>query len=189
MYIEEAEESPRFFFLNQVKYLVEPYDVDSKAKYKEVIALLSKRPQLVIIGEAQGKLHFKALYHAIATGLQCMSTAHATSVNSLIVRIRYIYGIPLEKLPQLPIVVLMKKEDSMRRVAGIYRLVVKGCEIVPINYELYELDNDSRDFMCLMSRVLRYAIGMGLFSPIKLSYFLDEFYREVGIYEIPKGLK
>ncbi len=188
VYIEEAEETPRVPYLNQVKYIVEPYEVSAKARYLEVIKLLHKRPDIVIFGEAKGYLHFKALYHAVITGIRCLATAHAPSVSALLMRLLNIYKIPPEVITQVPVVVVMCREGTVRKVRGIYRLIQKGSEVLPINYDIVLESEDSEylKYMDLIATALEHALIRHVLSPTLLSFYLDEFYRRCGLYEVPR---
>jgi type IV secretory pathway ATPase VirB11/archaellum biosynthesis ATPase len=101
---------------NEEKYLKRGKDV-------EILKTLHRSPDVVFLGEIISKSHSKALITALSAGLRCIQTVHASSVEDLIYRFRYGYGIPLVFMNKINLIVLMIKapwiSSSSRRVFSI----------------------------------------------------------------------
>lgn len=102
--------------VNEEKYLKRGKDI-------EILKTLHRSPDVVFLGEVISKSHSKALITALSAGLRCIQTVHASSVEDLIYRFKYGYGIPPVFISKINLIVLMMKapwiSSSSRRVLSV----------------------------------------------------------------------
>ncbi len=137
IYIEDVVESiPQIEYgRHQLRIKVPTYEEELGALHEvntnksiEVIKLLHRSPDYIILGEIQTKEHTKAFFHALATGLKAIATCHASSPEGLILRWIKHYGIEDTNLSLIDIIVLMNKTRGLGRRL---RRVIKICELSP----------------------------------------------------------
>jgi type IV secretory pathway ATPase VirB11/archaellum biosynthesis ATPase len=122
VYIEDAVETQDLVErgYRQLKLVVEPFDSTTSARLKtsEIMKVLHRSPDIVILGEIQSPEHSRALFQALAAGLPCIETFHATSPEQAVRRWVNIHGIPLSALEDLDCLVTMARPspDDVRRV-------------------------------------------------------------------------
>jgi len=134
IYVEDVIESidQSRWNMHQVKFKVRTYEDEKRgemagsSKYDEIIKLLHRTPDYVILGEVQTKDHVKALFHALATGIRGIATTHANDIEGLIVRYVELYDIHPSNIALVDLFVLMTK---LRRVNRIRRYVKAIYEI------------------------------------------------------------
>ncbi len=111
--IESAVESIRQVNLEhyQVRYRVDPFESSKplRRKYTEVIKLLHRSPNFIFLGELLTHEHVKALFYALLSGLKGLETCHASSLKALILKWTLYYKIPWFYLPELDVVIQMKR--------------------------------------------------------------------------------
>jgi len=93
--------------------VVDPFESRgaSRRKSSEIVKLLHRNPSYVILGEVQFSDHFKALFHAMAAGIRVIHTSHASGAVDFVRRVTRVYGIPVELLANLDLIVFLKKEE------------------------------------------------------------------------------
>jgi type IV secretory pathway ATPase VirB11/archaellum biosynthesis ATPase len=124
VYIEDAVETQDLVErgYRQLKLVVEPFDSTTSARLKtsEILKVLHRSPDIVILGEIQSSEHSRALFQALAAGLPCIETFHATSPEQAVRRWVNIHGIPVSALEDLDCLVTMARPspDDVRRVVS-----------------------------------------------------------------------
>ncbi len=102
--------------INERKYLKRGKDV-------EILKTLHRSPDIVFLGEIISKSHSKALITALSAGLRCIQTVHASSIEDLIYRFKYGYGIPLVFIGKMNLIIVMIRtpwiNSNSRRVNSI----------------------------------------------------------------------
>ncbi|MGQ9479208.1 MAG: ATPase, T2SS/T4P/T4SS family [Thermoproteota archaeon] len=122
VHIEDSLETlpHRIMDQHRIVYIVEPFEtIDRKStKTLEIIKVLHRTPSYLILGEVQSSGHIKAMFQAISAGLRIIHTAHALNSEGFIKRLVEVYKIPPALIPELDLIVVMKKiesRDSIRR--------------------------------------------------------------------------
>lgn len=113
IYIEDVQESLDLlpYGYHQVKLKVDPFEVKVKTRRKsiEVIKLLHRKPDYVILGELQTREHVIAAFHSMISGIRCIQTIHADNIENLVYRLTCLYKIPTELINCIDLIVLMKR--------------------------------------------------------------------------------
>lgn len=140
VYIEDVVESVKLHDLgfHQVRLRVEPYEVINKKSLKssEIIKLLHRNPDYVILGELQTKEHFIAAFQAMVSGLRCIQTCHANSIQQFFHRLCEGYGISRSLiLNTLNLIILVKRYITPKE----FRRVIQVAEISPVYNKGYEV--------------------------------------------------
>jgi len=130
VYIEDVVESMPLHALgkHQVRLRVEPIEVleRSRTKKSEILKLLHRKPDYVILGELQSKEHFEAALSAMVSGLKCMQTCHAESIEQFLDRLTQDYGFSLNLVRRAyDLIVLLKRYVGVRE----FRRVIQVIEI------------------------------------------------------------
>ncbi len=136
--IEDAEEIrfPSDKFPNLTNILVPPVEknVQYTSKSAEITKLLHRSPDYVFIGEIQNKEHTTSLFEGYNAGIRGMHTVHADSVQNLIRRWLFSYGIPPQQLATLDYLVLVSRlwQNNVPRriVEGIYKITLNKRKVV-----------------------------------------------------------
>jgi Flp pilus assembly CpaF family ATPase len=119
---------------HQVRLKVEPLEEKKRtlSKGMEIVSLLHRTPDLVYLGEIQTASHSRAMFHALSAGLTGLQTCHADSPEQAMIRWVVHHKIPIVCLPQIGIIVHMRKvgmsPEGLQR-----RKVVRICEVRAIN--------------------------------------------------------
>ncbi|MHA1756933.1 MAG: ATPase, T2SS/T4P/T4SS family [Promethearchaeota archaeon] len=110
--IEDVTESiPQNRFKHQTRFQVAPFESQdfSRTKPIEIIKLLHRSPDYLLISELQSKEDSNALFHAISAGLKGIYTCHGNSVEDILVRWNVHHKIPIISFPQLDNIIHVKK--------------------------------------------------------------------------------
>ncbi|MDA4122959.1 MAG: ATPase, T2SS/T4P/T4SS family [Thaumarchaeota archaeon] len=124
IYIEDAVETKDLLWrgYHQMKLRVDPLERGgdgSRTKSEEIIKILHRSPDLVILGEIQSDEHSKAFFHALSAGIRGLQTFHASSPEQAIRRWTEMHGISRSNLLDLDVVVQMSRPEKL----GSTRLV------------------------------------------------------------------
>lgn len=148
IYIEDAVETKDMLErgYHQMKIKVDPFErgsASSHSKETEIVKVLHRSPDMVILSEIQSAEHSRAFYHALSAGVRGMQTFHASSVEQAIRRWTDIHGVPRPGLLDLGVLVQMLRPDRL----GPSRIVARVCQIVsdsgePRVRELYARDRE-----------------------------------------------
>lgn len=124
IYIEDVVESILVRGRHQLRLTVETYEEGEEIRRKsiEVIKLLHRRPDYIILGELQSQDHFLAAFHAMSAGLKCIQTSHASSVNGFLNRMLHVINISSDLIGELDLIVLMKKFLRKREIRKVYSI-------------------------------------------------------------------
>ncbi|MEM4700244.1 MAG: ATPase, T2SS/T4P/T4SS family [Candidatus Nezhaarchaeales archaeon] len=132
IYIEDVIESVSLRELgrHQVRLRVSPFENprEGTSKSLEVLRLLHRSPDFVILSEIQTPEHTKALFQALGSGLRGIQTCHASTIDGLLRRWVLHHGIHPINVLDLDILILMK---SICQGGREVRRVVKVCEVSP----------------------------------------------------------
>ena len=131
IYVEDVIESPdeSYWGLHQVKFKVRTYEDERRgqtagsSKYDEIIKLLHRTPDYVILGEVQTEEHVKALFHALSTGIRGIATTHANDIRSLILRYVELYKVHPINIGLIDVFVVMSKLRSPEKVHRFVKMV------------------------------------------------------------------
>ncbi|MCX8204547.1 MAG: ATPase, T2SS/T4P/T4SS family [Candidatus Nezhaarchaeota archaeon] len=130
IYVEDVVESipQRDLGKHQVRLRVTPLESTPlrTSKSLEVLKLLHRSPDFVILSEIQTPEHTKALFQALGAGLRGIQTCHASTIEGLLRRWVLHHGIHPTNILDLDALVLMKTVCQEGREL---RRVVKVCEI------------------------------------------------------------
>ncbi len=113
---------------HQTRFQVEPLESNSKriSKAKEIVKLLHRSPDYLLISEIQTEEDSNALFHALSAGLSGLFTCHGNSVEDLLLRWNVHHKIPVISFYELDLLVHIKKFDlhriPVRRVVKIAEL-------------------------------------------------------------------
>lgn len=132
VYVEDVLESMNLIRYNyhQAKYRVAPYDVGvgGRTKSSEVIKVLHRSPNIIVLGEIQTKEHSRALFSSLASGIRGLQTFHSTSIDQAFRRWIFSHRIDPVSLNELDLVVLMNRTSTFptrRRVASVFEVISK----------------------------------------------------------------
>ena len=132
VYVEDVTESLSQANLgkHQLRLRVDPLESGRKSftKSLEVLKLLHRSPDIVVLSEIQTPEHTRALFQALGAGVRGLQTCHASTIDGLLRRWTLHHGIHPVNILDLDILVLMK----LLQVEGReFRRVVKVCEVEP----------------------------------------------------------
>ncbi len=130
VYIEDAVETKDLLEkgYHQMKIKVDPFErggTSSHSKESEIVKVLHRSPDLVILSEIQSEEHSRAFYHALSAGVRGMQTFHASSVEQAIRRWVDVHGIPKQGILDLGVLVQMVRPDRL----GPARYVSRVCAV------------------------------------------------------------
>lgn len=132
IYVEDVIESAsqRELGKHQVRLRVAPLESGPRGTSKslEVLKLLHRSPDFVVLSEVQTPEHTKALFQALGAGLRGIQTCHASTIDGLLRRWVLHHGIHPVNILDLDIMVLMK---TVLQEGREVRKVVKVCEVAP----------------------------------------------------------
>ncbi len=134
IYVENVTESLKQFDMgkHQLKYQVDSLENQFSQKYSKsniIKTLLHRTPDIIYLGEILTKEESEAMFHCLAAGLKGFQTIHASSIDSLINRFLYHFDINKSCLYDLDLLVLMKKEQNLRRVLSISEVNKENNEV------------------------------------------------------------
>jgi pilus assembly protein CpaF len=136
VYIEDAVETKDLLHsgYHQMKLRVDPFEKTSgvsRTKAAEIVKILHRSPDLVILGEIQSREHSTAFFHALTAGVRGMQTFHSSSPETALRRWIEVHGIPKANILDLDVIVLMTRPErlaSSRLVSRIALVVDEGGE-------------------------------------------------------------
>lgn len=124
VYVEDAVETPDLlkYGYHQAKFKVDPYEFQGSGRSKsvEIIKILHRSPNLLVLGEIQSEEHSKALFHALSSGIGGMQTFHARSPEQALRRWVTRHGIEAESLADLDIFVTMRRASPASSERWVY---------------------------------------------------------------------
>jgi type IV secretory pathway ATPase VirB11/archaellum biosynthesis ATPase len=131
VYIEDAVETRDLLErgYHQMKIKVDPFDRSEhnlRTKGAEIVKVLHRSPDLVILSEIQSEEHSKAFFHSLSSGVRGLQTFHASSAEQAIRRWVNVHGIPKQSLLELGMLVQMCRPDRMKPL----RIVSRVCQVV-----------------------------------------------------------
>lgn len=131
IYVEDAVETKDLLKdgYHQMKIKVDPLDrmeSASRTKGAEIVKILHRSPDIVILSELQSEEHSRAFFHALSAGINGIQTFHAGSPEQAIRRWTQIHGIPKEGIVDLGLIAQMKRPDRL----GSKRVVNRICQVV-----------------------------------------------------------
>src|SRR5208282_5681286 len=150
IYIEDAVETKDLLSrgYHQMKLKVDPLErggEGSRTKSAEIIKILHRSPDLVVLGEIQSEEHSRAFFHALSAGIRGLQTFHASSTQQAIRRWTEMHGISKANLLDLDIMVEMARPEklgSRRQVQSVALLVEEEGE--PRLRDFYARGRDGR---------------------------------------------
>ncbi len=150
IYIEDAVETKDLLSrgYHQMKLKVDPLErggEGSRTKSAEIIKILHRSPDLVVLGEIQSEEHSRAFFHALSAGIRGLQTFHASSTQQAIRRWTEMHGISKANLLDLDIIVEMARPEklgSRRQVQSVALLVEEEGE--PRLRDFYARGRDGR---------------------------------------------
>jgi pilus assembly protein CpaF len=131
IYIEDAVETKDLLGrgYHQLKLKVDPLErggEGSRTKSAEIIKILHRSPDLVVLGEIQSEEHSRAFFHALSAGIRGLQTFHASSTEQAVRRWIEMHGISKTSVLDLDIIVQMARPErlgSKRLVQSVAMLV------------------------------------------------------------------
>jgi len=138
VYIEDVVESIPLHILgkHQVRLRVDPIEVSEavRTKKREILKLLHRKPDYVILGELQSKEHFEAALSAMVSGLKCIQTCHADSLEQFLDRLVYDYGFSLNLVRRTyDLIIVLKRHVGVKE----FRRVIQAAEVLKTGKELF----------------------------------------------------
>ena len=152
-----------------MKIRVDPFERRNEAprtKGVEIIKILHRSPDLVVLSEIQSEEHSHAFFHALSSGIKGLQTFHAGSPEQAIRRWVEVHGIPEQSLLDLGLIVQMKRPDRLKPM----RFVSRICEVASENGEARLRDVYVRDRESKLERILpweRIELRGGEASPVE----------------------
>ena len=136
VYIEDAVETKNLLErgYHQVKIKVDPFERGagrSHSKELEIVKVLHRSPDLVVLSEIQSEEHSRAFFHALSAGVRGMQTFHAHTAEQAVRRWTNVHGIPKPGLLDLGVLVQMGRPERLspaRQVARVCVMVADGGE-------------------------------------------------------------
>jgi len=131
IYIEDAVETKSLLErgYHQVKIKVDPFERGSgqfHSKELEIVKVLHRSPDLVVLSEIQSEEHSRAFFHALSAGVRGMQTFHASTVEQAVRRWTNVHKVPKQGLLDLGVLVQMGRPERL----GPTRLVSRICLMV-----------------------------------------------------------
>jgi type IV secretory pathway ATPase VirB11/archaellum biosynthesis ATPase len=131
VYIEDAIETKDLIGLgyHQLKVKVDPFeraDRNPRTKEVEIVKVLHRSPDLVILSEIQSEEHSRAFFHALAAGVRGMQTFHASSPEQAVRRWTTVHSVATESLADLGVLVQMGRPDRLKPP----RIVTRICQLI-----------------------------------------------------------
>ena len=121
---------------HQTRFQVNPLESGNirGGKAKEIVKLLHRSPDYLLISEIQTQEDSKALFHALSAGLSGLFTCHGNSVEDLLLRWSVHHGIPAISFHELDLLVHVKKFDLHETPT---RKIVRIAEITNMPEKLF----------------------------------------------------
>jgi type IV secretory pathway ATPase VirB11/archaellum biosynthesis ATPase len=148
VYIEDAVETRDMLKrgYHQMKIKVDPFERNEdyvRTKGTEIVKVLHRSPDIVILSEIQSEEHSKAFFHALSAGIRGMQTFHASSIEQAVRRWTSVHGVPKQNILDLGLLVQMTRPDRLKP----FRAVSRICEILgetgePRLRDVYDRDRD-----------------------------------------------
>jgi len=117
VYIEDAVETKDLLErgYHQMKLRVDPFEIGTaqRTKSEEIIKILHRSPDLVILGEIQSEEHSRAFFHALAAGVRGLQTFHSSSPEQAMSRWQELHGISRASLLDLGVLVQMQRPERL----------------------------------------------------------------------------
>lgn len=131
IYIEDAVETADMLErgYHQLKLKVDPLDRGAgglRDKGSEIVKVLHRSPDIVILSEIQSREHSRAFFHALSAGVRGIQTFHASSVEQALRRWVNIHGVSKQSLLDLGVLVQMARPDRLKPS----RVVLRVCQVV-----------------------------------------------------------
>jgi pilus assembly protein CpaF len=131
VYIEDAVETKDLLDrgYHQVKIKVDPFDRSDRfthTKETEIVKVLHRSPDIVVLSEIQSEEHSRAFFSALASGIRGIQTFHASSLEQAVRRWVNVHGIVRQNLLDLGLLVQMSRPDRLRPL----RVTSRVCQIV-----------------------------------------------------------
>lgn len=132
---------------HQTRFQVEPLESGRQqaSKAKEIVKLLHRSPDYLLISEIQTEEDSNALFHALSAGLSGLFTCHGNSIEELLVRWNVHHKIPVISFYGLDLLVHIKKFDlhrtPVRRIVRIAELSIPPHLFSNINPEIRDIFN------------------------------------------------
>jgi len=155
IYVEDAVETKDMLDrgYHQMKLRVDPFersDQSPRTKGMEIIRILHRSPDIVILSELQSEEHSRAFFHSLSTGIRGLQTFHAANPEQAMRRWEDVYGIEKNSLLDLGLIIQMKRPDRIQST----RLVTRVCEVVGEDGEPRIRDIYLRDRELRLQRIL-----------------------------------
>lgn len=120
VYIEDVEETLDLadYGFHQAKIRVGGLYGRESTKTLQVLRVLHKSPDILILGEIQYKEHVNALFNSLCSGVKGLQTFHALSSEQAVRRLVDVYGVREAQLIDLDLIVSMFRPsyNSPRRI-------------------------------------------------------------------------
>jgi len=131
VYIEDAVETRDLLErgYHQMKIKVDPFERSEhnlRTKGAEIVKVLHRSPDVVILSEIQSEEHSKAFFHSLSSGVRGLQTFHASSAEQAIRRWVNVHEIPKQSLLDLGILVQMSRPDRIKPL----RITSRVCQVV-----------------------------------------------------------
>ena len=154
VYIEDAVETRDLLEqgYHQMKIKVDPYERSEhnlRTKGAEIVKVLHRSPDVVILSEIQSEEHSKAFFHSLSSGVRGLQTFHASSAEQAIRRWVNVHEIPKQSLLDLGVLVQMFRPDRIKPL----RIVSRICQVVSEGGEPRLRDLYIRDKTASLTRV------------------------------------
>ncbi|HME19203.1 MAG TPA: ATPase, T2SS/T4P/T4SS family [Nitrososphaerales archaeon] len=150
VYIEDAVETKNLLErgFHQVKIKVDPFERGTgqlHSKELEIVKVLHRSPDLVILSEIQSEEHSRAFFHALSAGVRGMQTFHASTVEQAIRRWTNAHKVPKQSLLELGVLVQMARPERLGPVRQVSRVCVMAADGgEPRIRDVFMRDRDSR---------------------------------------------
>ena len=128
VYIEDAVETKDLLErgYHQMKLRVDPFETGSaqRTKSEEIIKILHRSPDLVILGEIQSEEHSRAFFQALAAGVRGLQTFHSSSPEQALRRWLELHGISRANLLDLGVLVQMQRPERLESKRWVHSISI-----------------------------------------------------------------
>ena len=161
---------------NFLRYKVTPFESrlnEYFSKESQILRLLHRSPDYVVIGEVQDKNDAIALMHALSAGLKGIATMHSTNLHELFDRFYYAFNIDYSRLNLIDVIISMKKNIrqgvNQRKINGIFmntnmleKMKLENNEEIVFQNELFNISMANikriRNFVSFPQKMCKHAL-------------------------------
>jgi len=172
IYIENISESINQLEFNkhQLKFRANSLESQNFTNTKSnlIKTLLHRSPDIIYLGEILTKEETEAMFHCLAAGLRGFQTIHSRNISSLINRFLYHFKINRSCLSDLDIIILMKKDNNIRRIHSIVEIDKNNLNSNNPYIEIFKYNSQNNNWIQLIP-----LINTNVINSIRDYHYID----------------